>query len=88
MVDGRDNNRNRVRFMGVDAASEIASEYAHEHGHQNAKVQIAKPDRRRHADFFYAFRIVDESAEKVEEKLFDIIVDPVSGEVFRVDQRL
>ena len=48
-------------------------------------MQISKPDRRRHADFFYAFRIVGESAEKAEEKLFDIIVDPVSDEVFRVD---
>ncbi|CCK86067.1 Protein of unknown function [Lactobacillus equicursoris DSM 19284 = JCM 14600 = CIP 110162] len=48
-------------------------------------MQISKPDRRRHADFFYTFRIVGESTEKAEEKLFDIIVDPVSDEAFRVD---
>lgn len=48
-------------------------------------MQISKPDRRRHADFFYTFRIVGKSAEKAEEKLFDIIVDPVSNEVFRDD---
>lgn len=88
MTNRESSSRDRRNYLSLDKATTIASEYADLHGHRRVRVSH-KPYAKRRADNFYVFDVFDENkaAGEDEEGPF-ILVDPASGEVFEMDERL
>lgn len=85
MPDERDNGRYQPKYIGLDLATEIATTYAKQHGHHNVKLLMTKTSPDKRSEYFYVFSVTDSMNENGKKEYF-ILVDPVSGEVFRVDE--
>ncbi len=85
MADERDNSRYQPKYIGLDLATEIATTYAKQHGHYNVKLMMTKTSPNKRSEYFYVFSVTDRLRENGKKEYF-ILVDPVSGEVFRVDE--
>lgn len=88
MVNREPSSRDRRNYLSLDKATSIASEYADWHGHRQVRVSH-KPYARRRADNFYVFDVFDKNNDAGEDEDGPfILVDPASGEVFEMDERL
>ncbi|GHV98242.1 hypothetical protein lacNasYZ03_07580 [Lactobacillus nasalidis] len=85
MPDERESSRYQQKYIGLDLATGIATTYAKQHGYRNVKLLMTKTSPDKRSEYFYVFSITD-TMNKTGKKEFFILVDPVSGEVFRVDE--
>lgn len=79
------NSRYQPKYIGLDLATEIATTYAKQHEYHNVKLLMAKTSPDKRSEYFYVFSVTDNLRENGKKEYF-ILVDPVSGEVFRVDE--
>lgn len=85
MRDERDNSRYQPKYIGLNLATEIATTYAKQHRHHNVKLVMTKTSSDKRSEYFYVFSATESLRENGKKEYF-ILVDPVSGEVFRVDE--
>ena len=88
MSNRESSSRDRRNYLSLDTATTIASEYADLHGHRKVRISH-KPYARRRADNFYVFDVFGGNGNVGEDEDGPfILVDPASGEVFEMDERL